>query len=444
MLLANPAAVLAVWMALGLLTVTIGGAALIRALRKRILKPLSATEAPRAGSASFELAAFHGVIADLKEQQEQSRKLREAESQRAATSEHISAAVLANLSSGVVIFRRDGLVWKMNGAARQILGYASAQGLRASELLRSASGLRADNDEIVPESLAEAIQQTLSCGREFKRLEADYITPAGEQRVLGVTISPVRGAAPDDAVSAAACLISDLTEITALARQARLKENLAAMGEMAAGIAHEFKNSLATISGYGQMLSSESDPQLTREFAKKITAETAELSRIVTDFLNFARPRALNRQPLRLPELLRAAANGTGVELDCSQVPAAYTIVADETALKQSFANLFRNSAQAARNGRPVQVKVAARSSADQVTITVRDNGVGIPRDSLSKVFIPFFTTKSDGTGLGLALVHRVVTEHGGSVSVASNEQGTTFTLSIPARNAAETACARG
>lgn len=444
MLLANPAAVLAAWMALGLLAAAISGAALMRFLRKRMLKPLSAAEAPRAGSASFELAAFHGVIADLKEQQEQSRKLREAESQRAATSEHISAAVLANLSSGVVIFRRNGLVWKMNAAARQILGYASAQGLRASELFRAAAGLRVDSNELAPESLAAAIQRTLSSGREFKRLEVDYLTPVGEQRVLGVTISPVRGTTPDDAVTAAACLISDLTEITALARQARLKENLAVMGEMATGIAHEFKNSLATISGYGQMLSSESDLRLTREFAAKITAETVELSRIVTDFLNFARPKALNRQPLRLSELLRAAASGTGVDLDCSQVPAACTIVADETALKQSFANLFRNSAQAARNGRPVHVKVAARSSGHQVIITVCDNGVGIPRDSLSKVFIPFFTTKSDGTGLGLALVHRVVTEHGGSISVASNDQGTTFTLSIPARNAVTSACARG
>src|SRR5213075_425665 len=125
-----------------------------------------------------------------------------------------------------------------------------------------------------------------------------------------------------------ACLVSDLTEITDLSRQMRLKENMASLGEMSAGIAHEFKNSLATISGYSQMLATDGD-QETREFAQKIAAETGNLTRIVTDFLNFARPRGMKREPLDLRAMLEDCAKENGVALKLENVPNPCTVVAD-------------------------------------------------------------------------------------------------------------------
>jgi signal transduction histidine kinase len=121
------------------------------------------------------------------------------------------------------------------------------------------------------------------------------------------------------------------------------------------------------------------------------------------------------------------------VDLRVEDVPAEMALMGDPTALRQAFSNLLRNSAEAARNGTPVEVKVAAATDEHGTRLTLTDNGQGIPQDKLGKIFIPFFTTKAQGTGLGLALVHRIVTEHGGSIAVSSGDWGTTFTLAFPA-----------
>jgi len=235
-----------------------------------------------------------------------------------------------------------------------------------------------------------------------------------------------------------ACLISDLTEMSNMAQQVRLQENMASLGEMSAGIAHEFKNSLATISGYSQMLAGGPDPE-TREFAQKIALETGNLTRIVTDFLNFARPRGMQREPLDLRAMLEDCARENGVTLTMQNVPAPCTVVADPTALRQVFSNLMRNSKEAERPGTAIAITAQTENKGNQQLIRISDNGSGIPQDKLAKIFIPFFTTKAEGTGLGLALVHRIVTDHGGAVSVSSNQTGTTFTIALP-RSAEESA----
>jgi signal transduction histidine kinase len=151
----------------------------------------------------------------------------------------------------------------------------------------------------------------------------------------------------------------------------------------------------------------------------------------VTDFLNFARPQTLCNQPLNLAELFTRIASEYQVDLrlDGTQMPEC--IYGDATALTQALANLFRNSVQAA-NGKPVCVQISARTLGQQVQITYRDNAGGIPAEILPKIFIPFFTTKPDGTGLGLALVHRIITQHGGAISASNDGPGAAFTFSLP------------
>src|SRR5262249_3991266 len=238
----------------------------------------------------------------------------------------------------------------------------------------------------------------------------------------------------------AACLISDLTDISELSRQMRLKENLAALGEMSAGIAHEFKNSLATISGYAQMLRTTEDVGTAKQFAGKITAATENLTRIVTEFLNFARPQTADLvgasapayETLDVRTTLEECAREYSLDLRFSGFEQAHTIKGDRTLLRQLFSNLLRNSAEAARNGERTKVEVGAEMVRQELRLSIRDNGCGIPHDKLSRIFIPFFTTKPQGTGLGLALVHRIVTQHGGSISVSSDNSGTTFPLQFP------------
>jgi len=210
----------------------------------------------------------------------------------------------------------------------------------------------------------------------------------------------------------------------------RLQENLASLGEMSAGIAHEFKNSLATISGYAQMLAQESG-ESNQQFAAKIAAETESLARIVTEFLEFARPHGMSRQIVDLRPVLEDCAQEAGVDLQLSGTPN-MCVSGDSVMLRQAISNLLRNSAEAAGNGTRVKVAVSGSLQKDKLQVSLADNGRGIASEDLSRIFIPFFTTKSTGTGLGLALVHRIITEHGGSVAVSSDAGGTTFTLSLP------------
>jgi len=207
---------------------------------------------------------------------------------------------------------------------------------------------------------------------------------------------------------------------------------------MSAGIAHEFKNSLATILGYAQMLKNEGDQQTVTNFAGKIAEETSNLARVVTDFLNFARPQDSDSatpsdlEPIPLRALLEECARSYDLDLETG-IPEGTEILGDQTAWRQAFANLLRNSAEAAHEGTRARVRVSAEPAGAQLRIRFQDNGCGIPAEQLEKIFIPFFTTKDRGTGLGLALVHRIVTRHGGTIQATSSEHGTEFLLSLPA-----------
>lgn len=418
---------------------------IIRALRQRVTTPASETLRPSLeNTAGFTLAAYQGVIQRYKEQEKELAGLREAERQRAVAMEKVSAAVLSQLSSGVLVFNSMGILQQANPAARTIFGYSSPLNFHARDLFKGVSAVRNSDGtpaagEPGPAPLLQALERCIRQAESAHRLEADYATPGGDRRVLGITLSPVR----DAQARGAACLVSDLTEIVAMGRQMRLRENLASLGEMSAGIAHEFKNSLATISGYAQMLSTTDHQATARDFAQKITAEAANLTNVVTDFLKFARPgggpeasTAFSAEPKQIVDLrglIEDCARPYELELDTQQWKGTTHVPGDGTALRQAFSNLLRNSAEAARNGERVKVRVAAEADGESVRISFSDNGCGIPPGDLEKIFIPFFTTKPTGTGLGLALVHRIITQHNGSIAVSSSSQGTTFKLTLPA-----------
>ena len=250
------------------------------------------------------LAAYESIIQRLRHQEQQLEVMRRAESDRAQTSESISAAVLANLSSGVLLFNINGLVEQANDAARKILELAAPSGLHARDVFRSVKQVRRETAEPAGSApfLAEAIASTLRDGATFRRLEADSESSPGESRILGLTISPVRR--QDGTILAAACLISDLTEITRLSAEMRLRDNLAALGEMSAGMASQFHKSLALISTYAHKLTVEDDIATLRQFAFKIDAESKLLSDSVSDFLDTTWPNVSRREPGEIRSLL--------------------------------------------------------------------------------------------------------------------------------------------
>jgi signal transduction histidine kinase len=449
-LLQNPVVFRMALLLVGALLALLAAFVFILLLRRRLVgRKDEADTRVSVDNAAFTLAAYDGVIRKLKDQEQELQRLRRTDRDRATESASMSGAVLSNLGSGVLMFNNTITVRQANPAAKTLLGYASPFGLHARDIFHGVTTVRATDFSASsqkhgsidwsipgPDPLLAALASCSKEGISYRRLEAEYKTPEGKTRVLGITLSPVLGAAGES--MGAAALISDLTEITRLSQQVRLRESMAALGEMSAGIAHEFKNSLATISGYAQMLQQSEGADTTRDFASKITAETSALARIVNDFLNFARPTGFAQEPLPLLDMLRDCAEEARVELQAGSFSPDLKVLGDPTALRQAFSNLFRNSAEAVETGKNAVVTVAASALPTGTTLTISDNGSGIPAEQLPRIFIPFFTTKAEGTGLGLALVHRIITEHGGTITVASSPSGTAFTLTFPPMDMSE------
>lgn len=250
----------------------------MRRMRRSISEEASFPEA-RGPAESFPLHTYHAVIQQLKQQKHELQSLQLLERRRARTSENVSAAVLSNLSSGVLFFTPNGLVRQANASAKQILGFGSPTGMSAAEIFREAELISSSGGAYT--NLAEAVNVSLREKTRFQRLEASYRTPAGEERTLDITVSSVH--APDSEVLGAACLINDRTEMTQIRRQQELR------GEMSAEMALGLRNSLTTIAGYAQQLAASRDPELARQLAADIAAEAAHLDRTIGGFLAGAR-----------------------------------------------------------------------------------------------------------------------------------------------------------
>jgi len=276
-------------MGLGLLAAIFAfvmGMLMMRRMRRSLMEEASLAE----GSSTperFPLHTYHAVIQQLKQQKHELLSEQQIERRRAKASENISAAVLSNLSSGVVFFTPNGLIRQANGAAKHILGFASLAGMNAEEVfgsatLLSASGTHAD--------VAHAVQAGL---REKKtpprHLTLRYVTPGTEERILEVTVTSVHSL--NGEILGAACLINDQTEVSQIRRQQALR------GEMSAEMALELRNSLATISGYAQQLAASGDAELAQQLAADIAAEAAHLDQTIGGFL--LGPRAEKVEQLR-------------------------------------------------------------------------------------------------------------------------------------------------
>ena len=231
----------------------------------------------------FPMHTYNAVIQQLKQQKHELLSVQQVERRRAKTSENISAAVLSNLSSGVLFLTPNGLVRTANAAAKSILGFASPVGMSVSEIFRDA---RLSSSPGSQETLAAAVQASLRAPVlrtqvGSRGLAADYVTPAAEPRILEVTISPVY--TPSGETLGAACLITDKTEFALIQRLQELR------GETSGEMALALRNSLATISSYAQQLAVSRDPTLVRQLAVDIVSEAADLDHTIGGFLAGAR-----------------------------------------------------------------------------------------------------------------------------------------------------------
>ena len=255
----------------------------VRSLRKSIIEEQDLGTDAAPSLEQLPLHLYNTVIQQLKQQKHELVVQSQAEQQRARTSESFSHAVLANLSSGVLVFGANGLVKSANPAAKQILGFASTTGMSAEDIFRGAtagvSGWSEGTGETggTPSLVSDEIHAVLREGCKRRQLECEYETPGGEKRAIAMTVSEVP--APDDGLLGAACLINDVSELESIRQQQELQ------GEMSAEMALQLRTSLTTISGYAQQLAQNRDPGLARQIAEDIAHEAAQLDRSIGGFL---------------------------------------------------------------------------------------------------------------------------------------------------------------
>jgi two-component system sensor histidine kinase PilS (NtrC family) len=257
--------------------------------------------------------------------------------------------------------------------------------------------------------------------------------------MLGVTVSQLRDV--HDQVIGRVINFQDLTELRRLELHAQRAERLATVGQLAAGVAHEIRNPLASISGSIELL--RASPQTSeddRTLMAIVNREIGRLNVLIGDLLDYANPRPSQPADFDLGSLVeetvrvaRAEPAFADVELAC-EVDHPLPIHADPAKLRQVVWNLVRNASDAAAGGGK-HVRVEARHRDDVVTVVVSDDGPGIAKELVGRIFDPFVTTKQKGTGLGLATCHAVVAEHGGRIDVETNPgAGTKMIVTLPAR----------
>jgi PAS domain S-box-containing protein len=357
--------------------------------------------------------ALQETLTKLKQQER-------ASSARAEASERLASQIVEGLTSGLVVVDRAGKVQSVNPAARRILDLESDGAGRAfREVLRSAPAL----SDVINEALQGAspiLRRTIALGD-------------GKTQHLGVTVSPITAA--DGSLQAAVCLFTDLTAVVQLEEQLRLKEALARLGELTAGLAHEFRNGLATIHGYGRLLDPQSLPDQARTCVEGIRAETTALGEVVTNFLKFARPDSMTLAPVDLRAVIQRAIEDLTGAAAATRVDGTFaTIEGDDVLLRQAFSNLLRNSLEACEGtGQRPQITIHGELTDTAVNVSVVDNGPGFEAEALSKAFTPFATTKPAGTGLGLAIVQKVIVSHNGHITAANHPRGgAQFDIRLP------------
>ncbi len=228
-----------------------------------------------------------------------------------------------------------------------------------------------------------------------------------------------------------------------LEEQLHQSERLAALGEMIAGVSHEIRNPLGIVRSTAEFLDCRMQDDKLRKFSSIIVEESTRLNDILTEFLDFARPKKLRPAACKIEEILErnlsvleAECQRLGIKVQRRYQTGEYCLEADEDLLYRAFINIFANSIQAMPEGGMLTIQTSITNGSDGasiVEIQVRDTGTGIPKEAMKKIFNPFFTTREKGTGLGLAIVQTIIDNHSGEIEVVSEEgQGATMIIRLP------------
>lgn len=330
-----------------------------------------------------------------------------------------SDVVVQNVGTGLITLNSELKVSYHNQAAEHILATEILQGENLLELQRYLKKPSANSKATFREEVEVKVDDKI----KYLEMISTYLPGS------------------DIFSSAWIILLQDLTEVKNLEKELALKEKLAAVGQLAGGIAHEIRNPLASISGSVEMLQQTTkgmSPENDKLFSI-IIKEIDRLNNLITEFLSFVRPEVCKADRTKIEDMAediftlmkfnKEVTEGTQLEHNFEPCE----ILCDKGKLKQALLNIIVNALQAVKGEPSAYVKSLGRVEGRFYVIEITDNGPGIPKDILSKVFEPFYTTKSKGTGLGLAITHRIIEGHLGEIKVSSElRKGTTFLIKLP------------
>lgn len=335
--------------------------------------------------------------------------------------------LISRLPVGIIATNSQNRVQTCNRAAAALLGKAQGEviGAQAAGLPGFFAGLLAPP------------------GKKGEIVDQEMLWPADSERPAHLHVSslPITDRGGEDIGRVA--LIHDLSEIKRLEEEVRRQDRFTALGKMAAGVAHEVRNPLSSIKGFATLLGSRfaADSE-EREAADLLVSQVERLNRSITELLTFARPLPLEIQEVETApfiddslKLIQGDAESLAVTVRREIEPGQQKLWVDRDRINQVLLNIYLNSLQAMEQGGELRVTVRGRDRESGTEIVVQDSGCGMTPEVLERAFDPYFTTKGDGTGLGLAMVQRIIDEHGGSIRISSRQnQGTTVTLILPAR----------
>jgi len=352
---------------------------------------------------------------------------------------NFSLGIINSINIGVITTSLDKKITTFNKKAEFIFN------IHEEDVIGKPVKILFDNLE---KGKKNVILEALDRSENLLNLEAELRFPNGETKILSLSTSNLKGG--EDKIIGYIISVDDISERKMLENQILRSEQLAALGELSAGIAHEIKNPLTSIKGFTQLLSSKlDDKNFLLKYADVIHREVDRLNNIIEELLQFAKPKVKGFARVNLKEILdRALAllkyqiekADINIVLNLLPIPDVY---GDAQQIEQVFINIILNAIQAMKHGGKLEIesKVIVKKSPENIyyeysVLYFTDTGKGIKPEHIDKLFNPFFTTKPKGSGLGLSISHRIVTEHKGTIEVISKVgKGTTFIISIPTVN---------
>jgi len=373
----------------------------------------------------FVISTYKGLMSELQEKKEELEKLYNMEKKENEELSSYNESIINSISAALLSFDYDRKLIKINPAALNLLD------LGETELEEDVSAVLAHFSE-----LANVVVSGLETGAEVLRNEMS-LKIGNRDACVGLSTSIMRD--EFGKTSGLTMLISDLTRIKAIEKEMRLKENLASIGEVSAGIAHQFRNPLGSIMGYARIVEKRDDKQT--ENIQKMIAEIQRMDVLVGEFLEFTKPAKFKKCSMGLAENINTAVlvlqdREKEIRVICN-TPEDFTIDGDPALLREVWLNIMDNSVESIGEEDgwiKIMLEAEKNSRKDSVRVVFSDSGMGISEEIKNEIFKPFFSAKEGGTGLGLALSQRIILAHNGFIDTVKVQNKNSVAVILPLR----------